>query len=229
MALDPEIHPERMNARQRQVEGLLDRRHDPVKLIGVRDAFGVRPLMLGASARETAAAGPCPRKPPARSTSSAPNSCRDRPGEMVILHAQGIERVRGPRRNRPRFCIFEHNLFSRPRQPDRQARSRECRRIGSSWRARPHGGRLFARQCTVPQRLPAAIGYSRRAASLSDRGSSGNQYMGRTFIEPIRAIPQYGRAAPARNVNRAVIEGKRVIPPMTAWFAARPAEDLARW
>lgn len=176
------------------------------KLIGVRDPLGVRPLVLGSLgdgwvlSSETCALDIIGAK-----------FVREiEPGEMVVINAQGVESRRPFRPKAPRFCIFEHVYFSRP---DSILGGR------SVYETRAQIGVELAREapvdadlvCPVPDSgTPAAIGYSQESGIPYAMGIIRNQYMGRTFIEPTEQIRNMGVRLKL-NVNRALIEGKRVI------------------
>src|SRR5690606_31345636 len=64
--------------------------------------------------------------------------------------------------------------------------------------------------CPVPDSgTPAAIGFAQESGIPYGMGIIRNQYMGRTFIEPTDQIRNMGVRLKL-NVNRALIEGKRV-------------------
>ena len=103
--------PERMKDALRRVEGAFSIvAMTRTKLIGVRDALGVRPLVLGkvgdgyALASETCALD----------IIGAEFVREIEPGEMVVINGDGIESFRPFEQRQPRFCIFEHVYFSRP-------------------------------------------------------------------------------------------------------------------
>jgi amidophosphoribosyltransferase len=176
------------------------------KLIGVRDAHGVRPLVLGkigdgwALASETCALD----------IIGADFVREIEPGEMVVIDAKGIESTRPFGQQASRFCIFEQVYFSRPDSIIGGRSVYETRRqIGVELaREAPVDADLV---CPVPDSgTPAAIGYSQESGIPYAMGIIRNQYMGRTFIEPTEQIRNMGVRLKL-NVNRALIKGKRVI------------------
>ena len=198
--------PERMKDALRRVEGAfsivaLTRS----KLIGVRDALGVRPLMLGrvgdgwVLSSETCALDII-----------GAEYVRDiEPGEWWCP-AEGVESFHPFHPVKPRFCIFEHVYFSRPDSViGGQSVYETRRRIGVELaKEAPVEADLV---CPVPDSgTPAAIGYSRQFGIPYAMGIIRNQYMGRTFIEPTEHIRNMGVRLKL-NVNRAVIAGKRVV------------------
>ncbi|WP_132542772.1 amidophosphoribosyltransferase [Rhodovulum euryhalinum] len=200
--------PERMKDALRRVEGAFSVvAMTRTKLIGVRDPLGVRPLVLGrfgggwVLSSETCALD----------IIGAEFVREIAPGEMVqISPEKGVESYFPFERTQPRFCIFEHVYFSRP---DSILGGR------SVYETRHQIGVELAREapveadlvCPVPDSgTPAAIGYSFESGIPYGMGIIRNQYMGRTFIEPTEQIRNMGVRLKL-NVNRALIEGKRVV------------------
>jgi len=200
--------PDRMEEALRQVEGAFSVvAMTRTKLMGVRDPLGVRPLVLGkvgdgwALASETCALD----------IIGAEFIREIEPGEMVVISsAKGVESHFPFRRQKSRFCIFEHVYFSRPDSilggrlvyETREAIGRELAKEA------PVDADLV---CPVPDSgTPAAIGFSLQSGIPYAMGIIRNQYMGRTFIEPTEQIRNMGVRLKL-NVNRALIKGKRVI------------------
>ena len=200
--------PERMEDALRRVEGAFSIvAMTRAQLIGVRDPLGVRPLVLGqigdgwVLSSETCALD----------IIGADFVREIEPGEMVVITPEtGVESLFPFRRQKPRFCIFEHVYFSRP---DSILGGR------SVYETRAAIGRELAKEspveadlvCPVPDSgTPAAIGFSQESGIPYAMGIIRNQYMGRTFIEPTEQIRNMGVRLKL-NVNRALIRGKRVI------------------
>ncbi|MDF1715560.1 MAG: amidophosphoribosyltransferase [Antarcticimicrobium sp.] len=200
--------PERMEDALRRVEGAFSIvAMTRSQLIGVRDPLGVRPLVLGqigdgwVLSSETCALD----------IIGADFVREIEPGEMVVISPEtGVESLFPFRRQKPRFCIFEHVYFSRP---DSILGGR------SVYETRAAIGRELAKEspveadlvCPVPDSgTPAAIGFSQESDIPYAMGIIRNQYMGRTFIEPTEQIRNMGVRLKL-NVNRALIRGKRVI------------------
>ncbi|WP_027261200.1 amidophosphoribosyltransferase [Sedimentitalea nanhaiensis] len=199
--------PDRMEEALRKVEGAFSVvAMTRTKLIGVRDPLGVRPLVLGkigdgwALSSETCALD----------IIGAEFVREIEPGEMVVINTDGVQSHFPFRRQKPRFCIFEHVYFSRP---DSILGGR------SVYETREAIGRELAKEspveadlvCPVPDSgTPAAIGFSLESGIPYAMGIIRNQYMGRTFIEPTEQIRNMGVRLKL-NVNRALIKGKRVI------------------
>src|SRR6056297_47185 len=199
--------PERMKDALRRVEGAFSIvAMTRTKLIGVRDALGVRPLVLGrlgdgwVLSSETCALD----------IVGAEFIREVAPGEMVVIEDGEVRSDWPFSPAKPRFCIFEHVYFSRPDSI-----------LGgqSVYTTRAAIGMELAKEapvdadlvCPVPDSgTPAAIGYSQESGIPYAMGIIRNQYMGRTFIEPTEQIRNMGVRLKL-NVNRALIKGKRVI------------------
>ncbi len=177
------------------------------KLIGVRDALGVRPLVLGRLADD---AWVLSSETCALDIIGAEFIREIAPGEMVVIENGRIDSSYPFERKAPRFCLFEHVYFSRP---DSILGGR------SVYETRAAIGRELAIEapvdadlvCPVPDSgTPAAIGFSQQSGIPYAMGIIRNQYMGRTFIEPTEHIRNMGVRLKL-NVNRALVKGKRVI------------------
>ncbi len=200
--------PERIKDALRRVEGAFSIvAMTRTKLIGVRDALGVRPLMLGRVGEEgwVLASETC-----ALDIIGAAFIREIEPGEMVVIENGKLATFRPFGPSTGRFCIFEHVYFSRP---DSILGGR------SVYETRHQIGVELAREapveadlvCPVPDSgTPAAIGYSQESGIPFAFGIIRNQYVGRTFIEPTEHIRNMGVRLKL-NVNRALIKGKRVV------------------
>lgn len=176
------------------------------KLIGVRDPRGVRPLVLGKLgdgwilSSETCALD----------IVGAEHVREIEPGEMIVIGPEGIKSTFPFEATPARPCIFEKVYFSRPDSILGGQSVYETRRqIGIELaKESPVEADLV---CPVPDSgTPAAIGFSHQSGIPYGMGIIRNSYMGRTFIEPTEQIRNMGVRLKL-NVNRALIEGKRVI------------------
>ncbi|MDX2029016.1 MAG: amidophosphoribosyltransferase [Alphaproteobacteria bacterium] len=175
-------------------------------MIGIRDPYGVRPLVLGkfeeayVLASETCALDII-----------GADFIRDiEPGEMVIIQDGRLETVHPFGKHPHKFCIFEYIYFARP---DSSVEGR------SVYEMRKQIGIELARESPVPADIvvpvpdsgvPAAIGYAQESHIPFDLGIIRNHYVGRTFIQPTDRIRHLGVKL-KHNANRRFIEGKRVI------------------
>ncbi len=175
------------------------------KLIGVRDPWGVRPLVLGRLdgahflASETCALDII-----------GAEFVRDiAPGEMIVITKEGVESYHPFAKQPHRFCVFEYIYFSRP---DSVVEGRNV------YEQRKRTGVELAKESPamadmvipVPDSsIPAAIGYANQAGLPFELGIIRNHYVGRTFIEPTDGIRNFG-VRKKHNPNRATLAGKRV-------------------
>ena len=199
---------ERMKDALRRVEGAFSVvAMTRTKLIGVRDALGVRPLVLGRIGDD---AWVLSSETCGLDIIGAAFVREIEPGEMVVIENGRIESMRPFAPMKSRFCIFEHVYFSRP---DSILGGR------SVYETRHAIGMELAKEapvaadlvCPVPDSgTPAAIGYSQQSGIPYAMGIIRNQYVGRTFIEPTEQIRNMGVRLKL-NVNRALIRGKRVV------------------
>jgi len=175
-------------------------------LWAIRDPRGFRPLALGRLgdawlvASETAAFDLV-----------GGTYLRDvEPGEMVRISRAGLESVSFAPEKPHQYCIFEHVYFSRP---DSVVFGRPV------YQSRENLGRLLAREhpadadivVPVPDSgTPAAIGYALESGVPYGMGLIRNHYIGRTFIEPIQEIRDFGVKLKLNPV-RELLKGKRVV------------------
>jgi len=176
------------------------------KLIGVRDPYGVRPLVIGRLGEayiitsETCALDILGAK-----------FVRDiDPGEIVIVDENGLHSLKPFTKKPRRFCIFEYIYFARP---DSMIEGRHV------YAVRKNIGKELARESHVDadvivpvpdSGVPSAIGYAQESNVPFELGIIRNHYVGRTFIEPTAQIRHLGVRL-KHNANLGSIKGKRVI------------------
>jgi len=132
------------------------------------------------------------------------------PGELVRISRSGVESIRFAPEKPHQFCIFEHVYFSRPDsvvfgRPVNQSRERLGRLL-----AKEHAVEADVVIPVPDSGVPAAIGYAAESGIPFRMGLIRNHYIGRTFIEPVQAIRDFGVKLKLNPVRR-MIEGQRVI------------------
>ncbi len=176
-------------------------------LVGVRDPWGFRPLVLGRIGDAHILVSETCALP----LIGAEFVREVEPGEIVVINDEGIRSERlvhipNPKR---RPCIFELVYFARP---DSQVFER------SVYEARFEMGRQLAKEAPadvdfvipVPDSgMAAALGYAEQSELPFRVGLLRSHYVGRTFIEPQQSIRHFGVKLKLSAV-RAVLEGKRV-------------------
>lgn len=175
-------------------------------LIGVRDPYGVRPLVLGRFENAwTLASESC-----ALDIIGAEYVRDIEPGEMVLIDDDGVQSMHPFKKQPHKFCIFEYIYFARPDSTIEGI---------NVYSARKRIGRELAIETGVPADIvipvpdsgvPAALGYAEQAGIPYELGIIRNHYVGRTFIEPTDRIRHLGVKL-KHNANRQVIEGRRII------------------
>ena len=176
------------------------------KLIGARDPYGIRPLILG----ELNGAYILCSETCALDIIGAKFIREVENGEVVVISDEGIESLRPFPRQPARPCIFEYIYFSRP---DSMLGGR------SIYDVRKAMGRELAKESAIDadvivpipdSGVPAAIGFAQETGIPFELGIIRNHYVGRTFIEPTQTIRSLGVKL-KHNANRAVVQGKRVV------------------
>ncbi|HBT19550.1 MAG TPA: amidophosphoribosyltransferase [Clostridiaceae bacterium] len=176
------------------------------KLIGIRDAYGIRPLILGKRGEDYILA----------SESCAIDTVqgeivRDiRPGEMVVIEKGQVKSYMYSEKTKQQTCSFEYIYFARP-DSIIDGISVHGLRIKT-------GERLFQETpldadvvIGVPDSgLAAAIGYSRASGIPFDVGFSKNKYIGRSFITPSQEA-RVKAVFLKLNAQKDVVAGKRVL------------------
>ncbi|HTS82601.1 MAG TPA: amidophosphoribosyltransferase [Myxococcaceae bacterium] len=178
----------------------------PSQLIGVRDGYGFRPLVLGRLREAYVLAS----ETTALDLVEAEYVREIEPGEMVVIDGSGLRSSKPFQAARPARCVFEYVYFAKP----------DSVLFGSSvYETRKALGRELAREqparadlvIAVPDSgVPAAIGYSQVSGIPYDVGLIRSHYVGRTFIEPQQSIRHFGVKLKLSAV-REVLRGKRVI------------------
>jgi amidophosphoribosyltransferase len=206
--------PEAMADSLRRVEGAFSLvMVTPDRVMAARDPRGFRPLAMGRI--------PAPAGQKADTIVFASETCafdllgaeyvRDvKPGELVVVGAEGVtSRFYAPAQPQS-SCIFEHVYFSRP----------DSRVFGRAVHvSREELGRQLAREAPTDADLvvpvpdsgvTAAMGYAAESGIPFTMGLIRNHYIGRTFIEPQQSVRDFGVKLKLNPV-RAVLEGRRVV------------------
>jgi len=175
------------------------------KLIGIRDPYGIRPLVLGQfNGSYVLSSESC-----GLDIIGAKFIREIKPGEIVIIDESGVKSIYFAESN-PHLCIFELVYFARP---DSKFGSRLVHEI------RQEMGRILAQESPadadlvipVPDSgIPAAIGYSQESGIPFSEGLIKNRYVGRTFIQPDQRLRELGVKLKL-NPLREVIEEKRIV------------------
>ena len=176
------------------------------KLIGIRDPYGIRPLVLGdlngapVLASETCALDIIG----AKYVRNVENS------EIVIISESGIESIKPFPAVEERPCIFERIYFSRPDSiVDGKTVYVYRKNLGEQLAIENN----IKADVVIPvpdSGVPAALGFAQKSNIPFELGIIRNHYVGRTFIEPTQNIRQFGVKL-KHSANRSYIENKKVI------------------
>ena len=176
------------------------------KLIGIRDPYGIRPLVLGdlngapVLASETCALDIIGAK-----------YVRDvENGEIVVISESGIESIKPFPAVEERPCIFERIYFSRP---DSIADGKTVYVYRKNLGEQLATENSIKADVVIPvpdSGVPAALGFAQKSNIPFELGIIRNHYVGRTFIEPTQNIRQFGVKL-KHSANRSYIENKKVI------------------
>ena len=175
-------------------------------LIGARDPFGIRPLIIGKLknsyifASETCALDIIGAK-----------FIRDvENGEIVYIENNELKSIKPFPLKKSRPCVFEYIYFARPDS----ILNGQC-----AYEYRKNFGKELAKETDIDADLivpvpdsgnAAAIGYSQHVGKNFDLGLIRNHYVGRTFIEPVQKIRSLGVKLKL-NANRSSIKDKKII------------------
>ena len=176
------------------------------QLIGIRDPFGIRPLVIGKLNKSyVLASETC-----AFDIIGAKFIREVENGEIVIITKDGLESIKPFPKIKERPCIFEYIYFSRPDSIIKNSSYYEYRKkLGIQLAKESH----VESDLIVPvpdSGVPAAIGYSEQLNKNVQLGIIRNHYIGRTFIEPTQQIRSLGVKL-KHNVNRTLIKNKSLI------------------
>ena len=175
-------------------------------LIGVRDPYGIRPLVIGklnnsyVLASETCALDIIG----AKFIREVEN------GEIVLIEKDELKSIKPfpPQKLRP--CVFEYIYFSRP---DSILDGK------SAYEHRKNLGIELAKENNLDADIvvpvpdsgnAAAIGFAQHLGIKFELGLIRNHYVGRTFIEPSQKIRSLGVKLKL-NANNSTIKGKKII------------------
>ncbi len=176
------------------------------KLIGARDPYGIRPLVLGLlDGAPVLASETC-----ALDMIGATFERNIEPGEVVVITKDGVESYQPFAKVRPRPCVFEFVYFARPDSIVDGKSVYEVRKRMGQRLAIEHPADVDVIVPVPDSGVPAALGFSQGANIPFELGIIRNHYVGRTFIQPSQSIRDLGVRL-KHAANRAVLKDKRVL------------------
>ena len=175
------------------------------KLVGFRDAHGIRPLVIGRLDDDfLLTSESC-----ALDLLGADVVREVAPGELVVIDDDGLRSTQALPTGDGALCIFEFIYFARP---DTTLRGVELHgaRVRMGERLAVEAPAKADIVVPIPDSgTPAAIGYARASGIPYNEGLIKNRYVGRTFIQPDQAIREHGIKTKFNPL--ADVEGKRVV------------------
>ena len=176
------------------------------KLIGIRDPFGIRPLVIGKLNKSyVLASETC-----AFDIIGAKFVREVENGEIVIITEKGLESIKPFPKVKERPCIFEYIYFSRPDSIIKNTSVYEYRKkLGAELAKETH----IESDLIIPvpdSGVPAAIGYAEKIKKNVELGIIRNHYVGRTFIEPTQQIRSFGVKL-KHSINKSLVKNKSLI------------------
>tara|TARA_Y100001936_G_scaffold251805_1_gene309110 strand:- start:372 stop:1886 length:1515 start_codon:yes stop_codon:yes gene_type:complete len=176
------------------------------KLIGARDPFGIRPLVLGKlDGSYILCSETC-----ALDIIGADFVREIEPGEVVIITENGIESINPFSKTEKRLDLFEYIYFSRPDSVLDGKSVYDCRKSF---------GNVLAKEFPVDADIvvpvpdsgvPAALGYSEQSKIPFELAIIRNHYVGRTFIQPSQSS-RHSSVKLKHNPNKSSVNGKNII------------------
>ena len=176
------------------------------KLIGIRDPFGIRPLVLGkinnsyVFASETCALDIIGAK-----------FVRDvENGEIIVIEDNKQKSIKPFPFVKARPCAFEYIYFARPDSLINGKCAYEYRKKMGEELAKESD---LEADMVVPvpdSGVPAALGYSQYTKKSFELGLIRNHYVGRTFIEPTQSIRSLGVKLKL-NATKTLVKNKSIV------------------
>ncbi len=176
------------------------------KLVGVRDPFGIRPLVIGKLnnsyilASETCALDIVG----AKFIREVEN------GEIIIVENGKLKSIKPFPKQKQRPCIFEYIYFARPDSLINNICAYDFRKKLGVELAKETD---LSADLVVPvpdSGVPAALGYSEFSKKRFELGLIRNHYVGRTFIEPTQSIRSLGVKLKLSS-TRTIVKNKSII------------------
>ena len=185
---------------------VMDEKH----VIGVRDPYGFRPLVLGMLPTPDGVAWVLASETAALDVLGAQYVRDVEPGEMVVLGDGEEPRSVRFAEGHEQLCVFELIYFARP----------DSYMLGRNlYEARRRMGEQLAQEAPADADLvmpvpdtgaPAAAGYAEASGIPYREGMVRNRYAGRTFIQPSNGLRQRGVTVKL-SALREQVRGRRLV------------------
>ncbi len=176
------------------------------KLVGVRDPFGIRPLVIGKLnnsyifASETCALDIVG----AKFLREVEN------GEIVFIENGKLDSIKPFPKQKPRPCVFEYIYFARPDSLINGKCAYEYRKKLGFELAKETDIKADLVVPVPDSGVPAALGFAEKSKKVFELGLIRNHYVGRTFIEPTQNIRSLGVKLKLSS-TKSIVKNKSII------------------
>ena len=158
------------------------------KLVGVRDPFGIRPLVIGKLKNSYIfASETC-----ALDIVGASFVREVENGEIIIIENEKLNSIKPFPKQKQRPCVFEYIYFARPDSLINGKCAYEYRKKLGSELAKETDVEADLVVPVPDSGVPSALGYAEQSKKKFELGLIRNHYVGRTFIEPTQNIRSLG-------------------------------------
>ena len=176
------------------------------KLVGVRDPYGIRPLVIGKLNNSYIfASETCALDIVGASFIREVDN-----GEIVIVENNKIESVKPFPKQKPRPCVFEYIYFARPDSLINGKCAYEYRKDLGVELAKENNLKADMVVPVPDSGVPAALGFSDESKIKFELGLIRNHYVGRTFIEPTQNIRSLGVKLKLSS-SKTIVKNKSII------------------
>jgi len=176
------------------------------QIIGVRDPFGFRPLVLGKlDGAYILSSETC-----AFDLIHAEFIREIQPGEVVIIDESGVRSEFPFAEGKPAFCIFEFVYFARPDSIISNINVARVRTAMGRELARLHPAEADLVVPVPDSGTYAALGFAEELGIPFDHAFVRNHYVGRTFLQPTQLIRDFNVRVKL-NLIKEIVAGKRVV------------------
>ena len=176
------------------------------KLVGVRDPFGIRPLVIGKLKNSfILASETC-----ALDIVGATFVREVENGEIIIIENHEMKSIKPFPKQKARPCVFEYIYFARPDSLINNKCAYEYRKnLGIELAKETDIQADFV--VPVPDSgVPSALGFAEQSNKKFELGLIRNHYVGRTFIEPSQSIRSLGVKLKLSS-TKTIVKGKSII------------------
>lgn len=166
-------------------------------LVAIRDPWGFRPLSIGTLEQNDGSLAYIIASETCAFDLIGAKFLRDvEPGEIWWVDKSGTHSLRFESKVGsvlPRQCVFEHVYFARPDSVVFGESVYQVRKRLGALLSQKDSADSFDVVIPVPDSgVPAALGYSEASGLKFELGIIRNHYVGRTFIQPLQSIRDFG-------------------------------------